>query len=936
MIFKHFFRPKYQDPNPQVRIQAIANLIPEESQHKTQLHELAFNDEDPNVSLAALTRLNSFALWCKMAETAKSERVKKRAQITVENALFEQGDLLITDQERQRFIAECKSNSLLEKLLQLPSVKNDESGLLLKVLNKLNKPHVTKQQFINSNNEKVQLSLLALIDDEATLNKALKRTAFSGVKDAITSKLQKIEEAKLKPLEIEKDAKLVLSRLLALKDKSDYALIKQQNRELTDSFTALQQDFACLKDETKEQLNTRFDEISHKVTGLIQQLAPKFEAAEQFKALNAQLEKIAQKVNLILAEANKELSQDVEKVTLGAVEAYEHALQDCQQQLTIIFPELSHDIALKRIWESISSQIIQCRSTLERLPEFKKAVTLGKEFIEQFKRLKPPTDISQISASKEYLTEQTSYWKALSAPYGSGWPKELEVEWQDCRKAFNAGLKKLLDDVKQNENRCKAKLRAIDGLISQGKYNAAMGLYEKVTSWYEQLPERNQHIVSRQLQAIKEQVENLKDWQQYIAQPRKPAVLKEAETIALHPLPVEQQVAEVKRLRSAWNSLGNTDSEADTILNKAFDMAIEKAFEPCRIHFAEMESQRKDNELQKLALIERCKLLQTEEKSVSAIEEEVSQIQQQWKRIGKVDYKILDTINEAYSNALKPLKAQIQQFHHDNAESKQMLISKAQVLLTHEDINEAIEQAKKLQHQWKEIGNAGRKQDALLWKQFRHVNDQLFAKRNAIQNNNKQALQKGIEEAEVALQGIQQGADGADSLSAIEKVVEQLQQFRASLDDNEQVLKSLSSKLIKIEKQLASKKRSVTSDKQRRMLDNVFELLGGSISEQETKDIVEQLPQAWRQAYLSDKATDFNRNQIAVLLEILGSEESPKEDSQLRRNLQLQMMTDKLQHGEQLDKDTLLLQFIQQGKLAAEASDKDRQLLERVKSHFIN
>ncbi len=56
----------------------------------------------------------------------------------------------------------------------------------------------------------------------------------------------------------------------------------------------------------------------------------------------------------------------------------------------------------------------------------------------------------------------------------------------------------------------------------------------------------------------------------------------------------------------------------------------------------------------------------------------------------------LDTINEAYSNALKPLKAQIQQFHHDNAESKQMLISKAQVLLTHEDINEAIDKAETL------------------------------------------------------------------------------------------------------------------------------------------------------------------------------------------------------------------------------------------------
>ncbi|MDO6692396.1 DUF349 domain-containing protein [Aliiglaciecola sp. 3_MG-2023] len=937
MIFKHFFRPKYQDPNPQVRIQAIANLIPEESQHKSQLHELAFNDEDPNVSLAALTRLNSFALWCKMADTAKSERVKKRAQTMVENALFDQGDLVITDQERKRFIAECKSNSLLEKLLQLPSVKNDESGLLLTVLNKLNKPHVTKQQFINSNNEKVQLSLLAYIEDESTLSKGLKRTSFSVVEEAIRLKLKQIEEAKLKPIEIEKDAKLVLSQLLALKDKSDFVQIKQQNEALVKSFLSLQPEFTYLKDETEKQLNARFDEIKQKISHLIQQLAPQFEAAERANGLNKGLNEIQQKVNSILAEVNLELAQDVEKVTLGAVESYEHALQDCQQQLAGILPELTDLHSLKEVWDDISAQIIQCRSTLERLPEFKKAVTLGKEFIEKFKRLESPTDISQINAAKEYLAEQTAYWQDLSSPYGSGWPKELNTQWQACRKEFNAGLNKLIAGVKQNENRCKAKLRAIDSLISQGKYNAAMGLYSKVITWYEQLPERNQQHISRQLESIKEQIENLKDWQHYIAQPRKPAVLKEAETIALHPLEIDQQVAKVKRLRSAWNSLGNTGAEADTLLNKAFDMAIEKAFEPCRLHFAEMEAQRKENEQLKLGLIEQSKLLQTSDKPISDIADEVMQIQQRWRQVGKVDYKILDAINQAYANALKPLKERVQKFHHENAEAKQLLINKAQLLLENEEINDAVEQAKKLQLQWKEIGNAGRKQDSLLWKEFRSINDSLFAKRNDLQANTKLVQQKQTEEAERKLDDILGLANTVNSLGEIEHASEQLQQFAATFDigNGNKVSKSIHHKIAKIEKLLLSKKDSLHNDKKRKVLVELFELLAGSNTEGETNELLEHLPQAWKQAYLNQKNSDFNRNEIAVLLEILDSQDSPQEDSQLRKNLQLQMMTDKLQHGEQIDKDNLLIQFIQHGKLSSDAPDKERRLIERVKSHFI-
>ncbi|GAC14934.1 DUF349 domain-containing protein [Aliiglaciecola lipolytica] len=933
MIFKHFFRPKHQDPNPQVRIQAIANLTPEETQHKSQLHELAFNDEDPNVNLAALTRLNSFALWCKMAETAKSERVKKRAQTTVENALFEQGTLKISDRERHTFIAECKSNALLEKLLQLPSLQNDDSGLLMGVLQKLNKPHVTKQLFLNAQNEKVQFNLLPLIKDEATLNKALKRTPFESIKATIAKMLTEIEEAKLKPIEIEKDAKLVLSQMLALKDKQDYATIKQQLSAFAENFNLLQKEFGCLKADLRTQLNERFDEIYSKVNGLIEQLAPSFHAAEQFNTFKAQLDGLASQVMSIVSSANQELSQDVEKVTLGAVEDYEHALQTCQHSLAEIKQQLpEQEKSLHTMSYAISKQIIQCRSTLERLPEFKKAVGLGKEFIAQFKRLKPPTDVSQISASQEYLNEQTQHWKSLSDSYGSGWPKELEVEWQQCRKAFNQGLKELKAEVKQNESRCRAKLRTIDSLISQGKYHAAMGLYEKVIIWYAQLPERNQEFISRQFLSVKEQVENLKDWQQYIAQPRKPAILKEAEIIALNPLPIDQQVSEVKHLRSEWNSLGNTGTEADIALNHAFDLVIEKAFEPCRLHFAEMETQREENAQQKYAVIEQLKALQTEEHSINQLIDQVNQLQKRWKTIGKVDYKILDTLNQQYDEGLKPLKSRISQFNQENADAKRELISKAQKLLETENVFEAIDQAKRLQIQWKDIGQAGRKHENALWNEFRNINDQLFAKRNEIQNSNKQALQQKTDELEEQFAVIQKDALNVESLANVEQVTSELRDFANTLANDEANHNRIERKVTQLENKLLSKKQSLVTDEKRKILDCVFTLLEPETDNEVTNDLLEQLPQAWKQAYQSDSAPQYSRQEIAVLLDIIDSKDSPKGDLELRKNLQLQLMTDKLQHGEELNKNELLLQWIQHGSV----EDKDADLQQRVRSHFID
>ena len=77
MIFSRIFAPSHQSPKPEKRMQAIESLSPDKAQEKTILHELAFNDEDANVSLAALEKLNSFVLWLKMSQIAKQSRVKK-------------------------------------------------------------------------------------------------------------------------------------------------------------------------------------------------------------------------------------------------------------------------------------------------------------------------------------------------------------------------------------------------------------------------------------------------------------------------------------------------------------------------------------------------------------------------------------------------------------------------------------------------------------------------------------------------------------------------------------------------------------------------------------------------------------------------------------------------------------------------------------------
>jgi hypothetical protein len=125
MIFKHLFRSKHQNPDPQVRLQAIESLNKQHSQHKTILHELAFNDSDGGVSLAALHKLDSFVLWYKMSEISKNDRVLKKAQQVVENILLDQQNEALTEQVKRQFMLETRDIGLIEKLLGQQWIQQD-------------------------------------------------------------------------------------------------------------------------------------------------------------------------------------------------------------------------------------------------------------------------------------------------------------------------------------------------------------------------------------------------------------------------------------------------------------------------------------------------------------------------------------------------------------------------------------------------------------------------------------------------------------------------------------------------------------------------------------------------------------------------------------------------------------------------------------------
>ncbi|WP_340676910.1 DUF349 domain-containing protein [Paraglaciecola sp.] len=921
MIFNRFFRSKHLDAKPQVRIKAIAQLDKELNAQKTILHELAFNDPDANVSLAALHRLDSFALWYKMSTSGKDDRVVKKSQQMVEKQLFDDNDPSLSEKEKHNFVSQCKDMRLLEKLVLLPWVQHD-LVLAQNVLTKLAKPQIDEKIILESANPELQMTLLCALKDEPashkTINRLLKKTDSAAIKNQAASLLQQWQQQQQLPVTVEKETRMLLSRLLALKDSNELGHIHTQQQQLTAQFQVLEPQFVCLPLAKQQEFTGKWAELNNKLNNTIDKLTPQWHAQQQLAAVQQTIDKVLQDSEQVVARVEVQLNKPLSELNSQDVSVDETQLAEAyaviQQQLTTLGDEYKKG---RQALIVMAERIANCQQTLSNLPAFTQCLDDCQQLIEQLADLSLPNDVSQLDAGEQYLREIKVQWRTTTHGFSQNLPADIRQQWQQLISAWQSALKQLNSQITDDLNRCRHKLRAIDALITQGRFRLAMDLYARVTGWYSNLPEKQQGMLEKNYQQVKQQIENLQDWQEYIAAPRKPALLADAEALVAAPLKVEQQAAAVKNLRQQWSSLGVIDSESDRALNQAFDDTIEKAFATCRAHYDQQQKAREQNLLDKQGILAQLVKLNAGSENGNAVAKQMRSLQDQWRKIGEVEFKQRNEVNELYQNAIAPLKQKINESYQANAEQKEALLVKAQKCLEMDSLDDAIEQIKKLQAQWKTIEHAGRKAEAELWPKFREVSDAVFAKRQEQQTELKQNLTAQVEQVKQQLKQMKQALDSAQDKAALDKAAG----FRTSvieaiseLPDKERstFVRQLSS----LEDGLKSRELSLESAQYKQQYQLIFSALEQWQAIDSLPEVVTSLPNAWQQAFQShDPATKHNRHELTITLEIVSEQDSPTSDAKQRQAIQLQLMAQKLQHGHLESADELLKQWISCGPL---------------------
>ncbi len=963
MIFSRLFnkKNKWQAKDSNVRIAAInEELSTDNSVEKAILLSLLNTDESELVRRAALFKLNDFDVYVSSSHSNDNAGVKQFALSQVSAILANKHDISLTLEEKLNFLQQSSSEGFLVHWLECEQEPSLVVALFTRLLSqaskKKNTAHFLLQVFTQKQSPEIQLQLLTLslpeLSDTTLLTKLLKKSASVAVNAFIEEKLAQLLAAKEKPKKLQKQLQLVLSKLLALKDTTDYGVYQAKRSELEAQWQQGLTSFACLNVEQQETLTQKH----HKITAQLTQIfVPKAEAYQQDKiAQQLQIDKLAAQESFIAAIT------DINQVINTSV--FEDQTLDQQaftKQLTDLEQTVSESVLNETEQAKFNQQISALAKRLTQLPEIAQSVSEATHLISKISQLALPQVIADLNDRQHTYNDWLVKWQMVENKASGLLPQSIKDAHNEIISLWRQGLKPLQGEQRQLFSQTKKKLIDIKRLLINGKYKVCFGLFKGVKQAFPLLSSQQQHQLARDFDHVNEKMAEISDWEHYIATPRKQQLLEEITKLVQAPLDnPNDQADKVKQFRKTWNSLGHADEAIDKGLNGEFNQACEQAFAPCRLFYAEQEKLRAQHLIERNDLIEQASqiekvfaqsqtLEQTDKEKAANFKQldgQLNKLQQSWNQAGEVDRKDYQRLQQKFKRTLVPIKNAIKVFHETNGTRKQALILQAQQQLAVEDVFQAIEQIKQLQLQWREIGFAGSRQENKLWQDFRQVNDEIFAKREHIKTKKHDEHIELIEQFNQCLTDIKMKLGKEPEKTVLSQTKQEAEELLAKVIAHKPVIKKVANEVEIFIKNLQGQLTTLSKQEQQKTWTSLFTLLKNlakedkQISIEDIANVKEfnQLTNFWQkrvqeQVSLANIVDVQERNTKTLAIEILAQVESPAEYVQQRMAVQVELMQEQMSSGSEIDLSSQLLAWLQLGKL----TPQDLDMLERLEKIFI-
>jgi len=875
MIFKRWFKPKWQHQDPAVRMSAIASLDHGDSQQKEVLHELAFNDGAEQVRRAALERLNEFSLWWQASKHESADRLKQFAEQQLIEMLLQNR---VSAGLKQKFIEECHRSSILEQLAQ----HDGDVDIRYQLLQRLQRQDLWVKAVTDTSLPlHIRQQLLPLISDDKALERLSKQvepSLLSGIRELLEQRIM----ARERPEKLKKQLVVLLAKLNAVRERSDALPAWQQWQELVAQWQTLALELNLLPD--GEEFAQKFQRIEQQT---LSSLKPRVDAAQaaavqadQIAAAEAQTKQFSEQIQLLSRTITDEIAagdldvaanrqQDLESLTKAVL----HAQLPSQQQLVKQLAKLQQQLDMVPV---ISEQLAQLARLLADISA------------------QPLPALDTVDAAWQAFVKWQQQWQATSRVMQVAVPEQFASSYQQTVEHWRRHCEPLLQGQQKQQKLLRSKLQEFKRLHEEGRYKTLFGLLKGIEQQAASLS-TIPALLQKDLDAAREQVQHLTELQAYIATPRKQELIAQMQVLVGESVDsVKDRAEAVKLARRTWNSLGRADEEVDETLNEQFNQLCEQAFAPCREHYAEQDAQRALAADRKRQLIEQMTSYAFAD--VKDVEKQLQHWQEQWDQAGATERDVHQELLGQYRSVVTVARQFVKQHYQAVALRKQELIQQAKQIVELADAFDAANQLKALQQQWKVVGFAGKKADQELWNEFRSICDAGFAKRDAVKTARKEQDAQQLQQQQELLAQLRAAEDQQSVLQQL-KAVSWVSELRAEV-----------SSLIDAIEQRQTEQRIADKAGQQQQL---FELLASPNPD------VGQLPPAYRLVFGAGQEHALSRHQLTVAMELIAGLDSAPADQAMRQSVQMTLLSEKLNQGEDVTVAALFGRWLQYGAVDA-------------------
>ncbi|MDC1073616.1 DUF349 domain-containing protein [Gammaproteobacteria bacterium] len=398
----------------------------------------------------------------------------------------------------------------------------------------------------------------------------------------------------------------------------------------------------------------------------------------------------------------------------------------------------------------------------------------------------------------------------------------------------------------------------------------------------------------------------------FATNPKREELITEINKVIKDPLDSPKKQARlIHDIQTKWQLLDLSSRPASRDQWNTFNELTNKAWEPCGEYFDELKEIKINNAKQRESIILEINeyVLTNSSKWPQAkfIIQYLRSTFDRWQEFAPVLDKDLNKLRMAYAEAKKPINDAIKKQEQVVINIKEGLIAKVNAI-SNEDNDICIKQFNDLKNEWKNAGSAGRKTDNKLWEKFNKSADRFFTAK-------KEVIDSEISSANELMTKLK------DNQITINEANNELQNLK-----NISKTKQFSS----LKKEIFSKKEEQNLEQKKLKIDSYLNLLDlytkGEIENSNTPSTIKNKINTEGVS----KSNIDNLQYACIKLELMAGLDSLKKDSDIRQNIQLEMLTNKFKKSSNnLDSlDDLIVHFF--NNISKKPTTAEKNLWKRI------